>query len=63
VKRLKRKLDDYANMGISQIWVIDPEDGSFSRYQDQQLLRSHAFADPARSIRFDTQEIAKLLRR
>ena len=24
VQRLKRKLDDYTNMGIAQIWVIDP---------------------------------------
>ena len=63
VQRLKRKLDDYAKMAIPQIWVIDPEDGSFSRYEDKQLLKSHTFADPARSIRFDTVEIAKLLRR
>ena len=63
VRRLKRKLDDYANMGIPQIWVIDPEDGSFSRYQDKQLLRSPSFADPTRSILFDMKEIEKLLRR
>jgi Uma2 family endonuclease len=63
VLRLKRKLDDYTNMGISQIWVIDPEDASFSRYQDKHLLRSSSFVDPARSILFDTQEIEKLLRR
>ena len=63
VQRLKRKLDDYADMGIAQIWVVDPADGGFSRYQDKQLLRADTFADPARSIRFDTQEIANLLRR
>jgi Uma2 family endonuclease len=63
VKRLKRKLDDYAAMGIPQIWVVDPDDGSFSRYQDRQLLRSETFAEPARGISFDMQEVAKLLRR
>jgi Uma2 family endonuclease len=63
VQRLKRKLDDYASMGITQIWVIDPQDGSFARYQDKQLLRNETFAEPARGISFDMLEIAKLLRR
>ncbi len=63
VQRLKRKLDDYAAMGIAQIWVIDPDDGSFFRYQNQHLLRTETFAEPTRGISFDMQEIAKLLRR
>jgi Uma2 family endonuclease len=63
VQCLKRKLEDYATMGIPQIWVVDPDDGSFSRYQGRQLIRAHAFVDSARSIHFDVHEIAKLLRR
>lgn len=63
VRRLLRKLDDYAKMGIPQIWVLDPEDSSSFRYQDGQLLRGEVFDEPARGITFRIEEIAKLLRR
>ncbi len=59
--RLKRKLEDYSAMGIPQIWVMDPEDGSFSRYQNGELQRSAIFADPARGIAFKMEEIEALL--
>jgi Uma2 family endonuclease len=61
LRRLKRKLEDYSVMGIPQIWVIDPEDGSFSRYQEGELRRSATFADAARGIVFDMAEIKALL--
>jgi Uma2 family endonuclease len=63
VRRLRRKLDDYAKMGIPQIWVIDPEDSSSFRYQDGHLLRGEVFDEPARGISFRIEEIGKLLRR
>ncbi|HVW77345.1 MAG TPA: Uma2 family endonuclease [Alloacidobacterium sp.] len=63
VKRLKHKLEDYAAMGIPQIWVVDPEDGSFSRYENKQLLIRDRFEEPGRGIAFAVSEIAKLLRR
>ena len=63
VKRLKHKLEDYAAMGIPQIWVVDPEDGSFSRYEDKQLVRREGFDEPERGISFAVSEIAKLLRK
>jgi Uma2 family endonuclease len=63
VRRLRRKLDDYARMGIPQIWVIDPEDGSSLRYLDGELLRGEVFDEPARGISFRIEEIGKLLRR
>ncbi len=63
VKRLKHKLEDYAVMGIPQIWVVDPEDGSFSRYENKQLLNRERFDEPGRGISFEVNEIAKLLRR
>jgi Uma2 family endonuclease len=61
LRRLKRKLEDYKAMGISQIWVIDPEDGSCSRYLEGELKRSSTFSDPARGITFDMAEIKTLL--
>ncbi len=63
VKRLKHKLEDYAAMGIPQIWVVDPEDGSFSRYENKQLLNRERFDEPEHGISFEVSEIAKLLRR
>ena len=63
VRRLRRKLDDYAKMGIPQIWVIDPEDSSSFRYLDGELLRGEVFEEPARGISFRIEEITRLLRR
>ena len=63
LSRLKRKLGDYRTMGIPHIWVIDPEDGSFSRYEDGQLKRSDVFSDPARKITFAMNVITSLLSR
>jgi Uma2 family endonuclease len=34
IPRMKRKLEDYRAMGIAQIWVIDPEESSYSQYVD-----------------------------
>jgi Uma2 family endonuclease len=61
VQRMQRKLEDYRLMGIPQIWVINPEDNSFSRYVDGQLLRSTTFSLAERGIVFDMTEIQKLL--
>jgi len=63
VSKLRRKLDDYARMGISQIWVIDPGDGASLRYVDGELLRGELFDEPAHGISFRIEEIGKLLRR
>jgi Uma2 family endonuclease len=61
--RLKRKLADYHTMGIPQIWVVDPEDGSFSRYEDSQLHRKEEFSDLDRGIAFAMSGIKGLLKR
>ena len=63
VQWLKHKLKDYAAMGIPQIWVVDPEDGSFSRYEDKQLVRRERFDAAERGISFAVNEIGQLLRR
>jgi hypothetical protein len=54
--------EDYRTMGIPHIWVIDPEDSSFSRYEDSQLRREF-FSDPARGITFEMNVIKGLLTR
>ncbi len=63
LSQLKRKLEDYRTMGIPHIWVIDPEDSSFSRYEDSQLNRRETFSDPARGITFEMNSIKGLLTR
>jgi len=63
IVRMKRKLADYAQMGIPQIWVINPEtapaSGSFERYEAGRLNPSNRFEQDA--IQFDMAEIAQLL--
>jgi Uma2 family endonuclease len=61
VQRLKRKLQDYSTMGISEIWVIDPEDNTFYRHQDGQLLRKDTFSHPIKGIVFEMNQIKDLL--
>jgi Uma2 family endonuclease len=61
VMRLKRKLADYAQMGIPQIWVVDPDNGSFERYQSGQLVPRTRFEQAG--IQFNLAEIATLLQR
>ena len=59
--RLKVKLEDYRAMGIQEIWVIDPRDSSYFRYQDRQLTRRDTFSHAARGIHFEMNEIKKLI--
>jgi Uma2 family endonuclease len=61
VQRLKRKLENYKQMGIPQIWVVDPKDDTFFRYEDGNLLLRDSFSLPARGIVFDMNQIKALL--
>jgi Uma2 family endonuclease len=61
LQRLKRKLEDYRNMGIPEIWVIDPQDSTFYRYQDLQLQRNDAFSLAEKGIAFDMNQLKDLL--
>jgi Uma2 family endonuclease len=63
VRRIQRKLKDYAAMGIPQIWIVDPEIGRFQRYADASLGAGTRFAEPAYGIEFDLSEITGLLQR
>ena len=61
VQRLKQRLDDYVSMGIAEIWVIDPQDSSFCRYEDRQLLRKQSFGYAPKGIAFDVDQVKSLL--
>jgi Uma2 family endonuclease len=61
LQRLKRKLEDYRTMGIAEIWVIDPQDGAYYRYEDRQLLRNDSFSCAAHGIVFDMNRIKEQL--
>jgi Uma2 family endonuclease len=57
LQRLKRKLEDYRSMAIPEIWVIDPQDSAYYRYEERQLLRKDSFAHAAQGIFFDMNRI------
>jgi Uma2 family endonuclease len=60
--RLKRKLADYARMGIPAIFVVDPEDGAFEQFVEGAFRPQTEFSLPGTSIAFPFSEIAKLVR-
>jgi Uma2 family endonuclease len=60
-QRLKQRLEDYHAMGIPEIWVIDPEDSSFYRYEERQLTRTPNFSHASKGIAFAMSELTKLL--
>jgi Uma2 family endonuclease len=61
LQRLKRKLEDYRAMGIAEIWVIDPQDSTFYRYENLQLQRIDSFSYAAKGIAFDMNHLKTLL--
>ena len=61
LQRLKRKLEDYATMGIAEIWVIDPQDATYYRYQERQLLRNDSFSCAPKGIAFPMDRIKECL--
>jgi Uma2 family endonuclease len=61
LQRLKRKLEDYKAMGIPEIWVIDPQDGTFYRYENLELARNESFSHAEKGIVFDMNQLKTLL--
>jgi Uma2 family endonuclease len=61
LQRLKRKLEDYRTMGIPEIWVIDPQDSTFYRYENLQLQRNDTFSHAEKGIVFDMNQLKTLL--
>jgi Uma2 family endonuclease len=62
VSRVKKRLADFATMGVSEIWLIDPEKATFDRFEGGQLIRCEQFTLAERGISFSMNEIAKLVR-
>jgi Uma2 family endonuclease len=62
IRRTTRKLNDYQQMGIPQIWMIDPEDKVWQRFEDGRLIDREIFSLPDRGIEFQMEEISKLVR-
>jgi Uma2 family endonuclease len=59
--RVMRKLGDYAAMGITHTWVIDPEDGKSYLYRQGELKLASSFGEPGDAMYFAIAEIEKLL--
>jgi Uma2 family endonuclease len=62
IREIMRKLELYEQMGIPQIWLIDPSDPVWQRYEDSRLADCTTFSHPERSIAFEMAEIGKLVR-
>jgi Uma2 family endonuclease len=62
LQRLKRRLEDYTKMGIPEIWVVDPQDATWCRYEESQLLRKDSFVHEGRGIVFEMSRIKELLK-
>ena len=61
MQRLKQKMEDYRTMGIPEIWVIDPQDSTFYRYENLELQRNDSFSHAEKGIVFDMNQLKTLL--
>ena len=62
VRDMMRKLTLYEQMGIPQIWLIDPADPVWQRFQDGKLADRDTFSLPERGIDFEMNQIKELVR-
>jgi len=61
VRDMMRKLTLYEQMGIPQIWLIDPADPVWQRFEDGKLADQDTFSLPGRGIHFAMSEINQLV--
>jgi Uma2 family endonuclease len=61
IRDMMRKLALYEQMGIPQIWLIDPSDPVWQRFEDGRLVDRETFSLPERGIHFEMSEISKLV--
>jgi len=62
IREMMRKLNLYEQMGIPQIWVIDPGDPVWQRFSNGKLADASIFSLPELGVHFEMQEIGKLVR-
>jgi Uma2 family endonuclease len=62
VRKLYRNLGLYDDMGVEHIWHVDPADGVWQKWVDSKLMDDPWFVDWNRKIKFEMNEISKLLR-
>jgi Uma2 family endonuclease len=62
IREMMRKFDMYEQMGISQIWLIDPTDPVWQRYENGRLVDRGIFSQPESGIEFSIDEINKFVR-
>jgi Uma2 family endonuclease len=62
VREMMRKLALYEQMGIPQIWFIDPSDPVWQRFEDGRLVDRETFSLPERGMLFEMSEVGKLVR-
>ncbi len=61
LRRMHRKLGDYAAMGIAHVYVIDPAGPVYYRFQNGDLRSAQHFGAPGEAIHFPLAAIAALL--
>ena len=59
--RVMAKLEEYSDMGIGQIGLINPEGGTISRYRERNLAPAEQFSVPSHHIDFAVSEMKALL--
>jgi hypothetical protein len=59
---MMRKLALYEQMGIPQIWFIDPSDPVWQRFEDGPLVDRETFSLPEPGMLFEMSEIGKPVR-
>ena len=58
--RIMRVFEDFAAMGVPEIWLVDPETSQFLRYENGELAPRTHFGKPGDRIYFELSEIEKL---
>ncbi len=62
IRDMMRKLALYEQMGIGQIWMIDPEQPVWQRFHAGKLADADEFSLPERGMNFSMAEIGALVR-
>ena len=61
IAKVLQKLSDYAEMGIREIWLLDPETKIFSRFNNGQLTPATHHGQPGDRIYFRLSDIEAYL--